>query len=733
LIKVRNKRLAMLLVCTMLMTMFIGVGTASAATEYYTVTTPTVLADGNPHALGTILIDIDVLVKKTDLDPATYETQFLVRLPADVSFNPAIDGKKVLTVSKNEKYTGPTAGDGNDPWEKGTDVGTAKLLNDKEIRVDVDDIPVDMDDVRLQLNLNAGGNPTIAADRETGPIDVTITNIAGQFSSNTVTVANVAGGAVKLSVVDDIVIEDGKTNTVEITIQEDSEGGLKEGTGTLKFKLPRGFEWAVADDTVKIVKDGKDSVEVKKAVTATDGRTLEINRTKVSEPKSIYRISANIDVIDDEADFGEVEVSVSGKSTYSPSTLVVGTYTDYGYAIEVADPDKTIIAGRTGDDAEISKITIQEEVKGSLLDGRTIIMELPDGCEWGSVTPKNKGGVLNASASVYTNSPEKVKLSLTNNPANKGKMEIEAQIKVAVNYTGPITVDISGSAGIDEEITVAEVIAPITAECDPVNVIIGAQDQPGADIIITETVAGAIADKSGDVLTLTAPAGVSFSKLPTVASDEIKIGTVTRGIGADGTRNNVLNIPIKSGSDKAGTITISNLYYTIDRTVAEGPMKITIGGSALNKANIANRGTAATVVAANNVTSAGAVEKYKGSFVIGSTTYTLNGVEQTMDVAPYIKGDRTYMPIRYVAYALGIDDNNIVWDQANQTVTLMKGDKVVQMKIGSTALLINGASITMDVAPEISNDRTMLPIRFVAQAFGAPVAWDEATQTVTVN
>lgn len=55
------------------------------------------------------------------------------------------------------------------------------------------------------------------------------------------------------------------------------------------------------------------------------------------------------------------------------------------------------------------------------------------------------------------------------------------------------------------------------------------------------------------------------------------------------------------------------------------------------------------------------------------------------------------------------------------------------MTIGSKVMLINGAAITMDTAPEISNDCTMLPVRFRGQALGAEFVWDEATQTVTVT
>ncbi|NLE90553.1 MAG: copper amine oxidase N-terminal domain-containing protein, partial [Dehalococcoidales bacterium] len=105
----------------------------------------------------------------------------------------------------------------------------------------------------------------------------------------------------------------------------------------------------------------------------------------------------------------------------------------------------------------------------------------------------------------------------------------------------------------------------------------------------------------------------------------------------------------------------------------------------------------------------------------------------TMDVAPYIKDDRTYLPIRYVGYALGIADHNILWDDASKTATLIQGDKVVQVKIGSTTMMVNGVAIAMDVAPEITSDRTMLPFRFIGQAFGADFAWDDATKTVTMT
>ena len=63
----------------------------------------------------------------------------------------------------------------------------------------------------------------------------------------------------------------------------------------------------------------------------------------------------------------------------------------------------------------------------------------------------------------------------------------------------------------------------------------------------------------------------------------------------------------------------------------------------------------------------------------------------------------------------------------------MRGNKVVQLTIGSNVLHINGIQVVMDVAPEIASSRTMLPARHVANAFGFNVEWDAATQTVTMT
>jgi len=122
-------------------------------------------------------------------------------------------------------------------------------------------------------------------------------------------------------------------------------------------------------------------------------------------------------------------------------------------------------------------------------------------------------------------------------------------------------------------------------------------------------------------------------------------------------------------------------------------------------------------------------------FTINSRTYTTaDGSVATMDVTPYVKDKRTYTPVRYLAYALGVTEDGIQWDQDTKTVTITKDDTTLKLTIGSMALTKNSEIITMDVAPElIDPGRTMLPARWVSEALGATVEWDEVTQQVTIQ
>ena len=108
---------------------------------------------------------------------------------------------------------------------------------------------------------------------------------------------------------------------------------------------------------------------------------------------------------------------------------------------------------------------------------------------------------------------------------------------------------------------------------------------------------------------------------------------------------------------------------------------------------------------------------------IGSKDVSVNEKTITNDVAPVIRNNRTLVPIRVITETLG---GTVDWDDATKTVTLNIDGKEIKMTIG---VILE----KYGVAPTIINDRTYVPIRFVADELGAEVQWNDETKTVTVT
>ena len=106
-----------------------------------------------------------------------------------------------------------------------------------------------------------------------------------------------------------------------------------------------------------------------------------------------------------------------------------------------------------------------------------------------------------------------------------------------------------------------------------------------------------------------------------------------------------------------------------------------------------------------------------------------------LDVPAYINAaGYTMLPVRAVAVALGIHTNNVIWDQATKTVTILYGQRIITMQVGSKVINVNGSAIPASAAVEIVNGRTFLGLRDLATALGVvDITWDAATQTATLN
>ncbi len=108
----------------------------------------------------------------------------------------------------------------------------------------------------------------------------------------------------------------------------------------------------------------------------------------------------------------------------------------------------------------------------------------------------------------------------------------------------------------------------------------------------------------------------------------------------------------------------------------------------------------------------------------------VDGKRVKLDVEPVVQDGRTLVPIAAVAEELGGDSS---FDNASKTVRIASIDNDIRLTIGSKNAVINGQPKTLDVAAQIVNGRTLVPLRFVGEALGAQVKYDAKERTVNID
>lgn len=105
----------------------------------------------------------------------------------------------------------------------------------------------------------------------------------------------------------------------------------------------------------------------------------------------------------------------------------------------------------------------------------------------------------------------------------------------------------------------------------------------------------------------------------------------------------------------------------------------------------------------------------------------VNGTPITFDQPPIERAGRVYVPLRGVFQRLGA---SVVY--SNGEINAQGNNRAVSLHIGSTQATVNGQSVNMDVAPFLVGARTLVPLRFVAQALGASVQYNQSNDTVYI-
>src|SRR3990170_5467997 len=108
----------------------------------------------------------------------------------------------------------------------------------------------------------------------------------------------------------------------------------------------------------------------------------------------------------------------------------------------------------------------------------------------------------------------------------------------------------------------------------------------------------------------------------------------------------------------------------------------------------------------------------------------VDGQLMRFDQPPVVAGGRVLVPLRGVFEHLGA---TVLWNPATNVVTAQRGDTQVQLVIGGRQATVNGRVVLLDVPATIVGGRTLVPLRFVSEAMGAQVDWDNATRVVTIT
>lgn len=132
---------------------------------------------------------------------------------------------------------------------------------------------------------------------------------------------------------------------------------------------------------------------------------------------------------------------------------------------------------------------------------------------------------------------------------------------------------------------------------------------------------------------------------------------------------------------------------------------------------------------AKNTKGLGEGQVYSFTIVTPVIKVVLDGEEMNFEVTPFIEQDRTMVPLRAIFEALGAV---VQWNDETRTVTAAREDLEIKLVIDGPAYK-NGEAISLDAPAKIVNSRTFVPLRFVSEALGSTVTWDDLNKTVVIT
>lgn len=678
-----------------------------------------------------------------------------------------LDGAEFKTVTaaeiaKNVKVTRGTTAVTNITADNISEVekdGFKLTITNVELK-DEDIISVDLHSNIKLKSVSVGKKATIAVD-------------GAMVTTDDLTFAEVKDTGIKASVKKVAEITEEGISALEKDLKIEANVGKFEKGQKFTLKLSNGFEFNKLEDVTgvyKVTSDVKGEREVTIEVTADDDTT-----DTITIPAAKMVISAESAKIGTECKLTVKAVKGTAGFNDTADAIVIAKVVADAITVTVdEDEDLPVIysgvnvanEGITDDsDHEALEVTLEEPTAGTLDAKKVLTMELPDGVYATAVEvgQNDFGADATAFAAAYKKGDyekfEFARRTLTATPeTNKdgGKLEFTLKLVAEPGFTGDVTLKVDG-AGMDkaQEVKIAKFVSPYTVEASQNDLIIDYRNtKVPTNIVVKEAEDGLW--KKGSEFRFSLDRNIDTEDDATYTVDD-KSDMEVKKIKND------LGFRVDKESGDAATVTISDISLYMSRSLAAGAYDLqlnTDGSDAFMKQAILAPTGVKTEEATvkyqyynnddnfNHVVKEGFVniitagrDQDDASFtkkvvVPVGEKYIIAGEEQVaLDVPAYISAQGyTMLPVRAVATALGINNNNVLWNQASRTVTILYGQRIITMVAGQKVVTVNGNTIPASATVQIKDGRTFLPMRDLATALGVTdITWDAATKTATMN
>ena len=628
-----------------------------------------------------------------------------------------------------------------------------------------------------------GKTATISVDSD----DVTITN------GDDLVFASVESKGIKASVKDTVdVAAEEVAEIKELKIEPavgDTLGAVAKNGTDIRLKLNSGFEFVKSDLKLSTNKD----TPVPDVAWDDDEVTFEKIGDRITGAEWFKIAGLKVEATSAKSgSTATIKVYVDGNDTVS---VEVAKVVDYTVSMSVdEDEDVPVIysgvnvenKGITDDsDHESLEVTIEESFAGAWNNSKDFTLSVPEGVyivdvvnptleESELVNAENEKAWFEAAYDEgdYVDLTFKRRGWTETDPNGNGdaskdpaKLTFTLKLVADPNFEGDVTLKLTGDAVDEQEVTVAKFVKPFVVEAQQNDMQIDYRNtEIPTSVVIKEAEAG-LWDK-GTTFELSLDK-IDFDDEGKLAVDE-KSGLEVKDDevkGFDGKKdgNDGVYFTVDSRSDdEPAVVTISGLQLYMDRSLPAGAYDLKVVSPEMNKPyedTVVLNGTKDKVDNENrtiadinddfvsytakagfvNIVTAGRedTDSFTTKVVVPvGEKYVISGeTKQEIPVPAYINADGyTMLPLRAVSVALGINSNNVLWDQATRTATVMYGSKIISMTYGQKVVYVNAAPIPASTSVEIKENRMFLGLRDLGNALGVTdITWDAATKTATLN